>query len=73
MITEQYLLIALSVIGAAFLIRQLVIAAYTWRYHGLMLVTCPETHKPATVRVGIFRAALREFQSRARRIVFLHA
>jgi hypothetical protein len=29
-----------------------------------MLVTCPETRKPAAVRVGIFRAALREFLNR---------
>jgi hypothetical protein len=61
MATEQYLGIALLVIAAAFLIRRLVAAGHTWRYHGLMLVTCPETRKPAAVRVATFRSALGEF------------
>jgi len=61
MTTEQYLVIALLVMGAAFLIRRLLAAASAWKYCGLMLVTCPETHKPAAVKVRTFHAALREF------------
>jgi len=43
------------------MIRRLKAAAQAWRYHGLMLVTCPETRKPAAVRVATFRAALSKF------------
>jgi hypothetical protein len=64
MTTEQYLVIALLAITAAFLIRRIVAAVSAWKYHGLMLVTCPETRRPAAVRVGIARAALREFVNR---------
>jgi hypothetical protein len=67
MATEQYLVIALLVIAAAFLIRRLVAAGRAWRYHGLMLVTCPETRKPAAVRVATFRAALGEFLNTGQR------
>jgi len=59
MASEQYLLIALLVIAAAFLLRRLRVAASAWKYHGLMLVRCPENNKPAAVKVGTFRAALR--------------
>jgi hypothetical protein len=58
---EYYFFIALLVIAAAFLIRWVQAAAHAWRYHGLMLVTCPETRKPAAVRAATFRAALSEF------------
>lgn len=64
MATEQYLVIALLVIAAAFLTRRLVAAAYAWKYHGMMLVTCPENHKPAAVKVATARAALHEFIKR---------
>jgi hypothetical protein len=64
MATEQYLFIVLVVIGAAFLIRRLAAAAWAWKYHGLMLVTCPETRKPAAIKVGTIRVALREFVNR---------
>jgi len=64
MATEQYLVIALLAIAAAFLIRRLEVAAHAWRYPVLMLVTCPETRKPAAVRVATFRAAISEFLNR---------
>ena len=61
MVTEEYLVVALIVIAMAFLVRRLAAASHAWRYHGLMVVRCPETRQPAAVHVGIFRAALSEF------------
>jgi hypothetical protein len=64
MTTEQYLLIALLAIAGVFLLRRLANATHAWRYHGLMLVTCPETRKPAAVKIAGLRAALSEFLNR---------
>jgi len=64
MATEQYLVIALLVIAAAFLTRRLLAATHAWKFHGLMLVTCPEDHKPAAVKVATARAAVQEFANR---------
>ncbi len=59
---EQYLLFfALWVIAAPLLFHSLQAVIRTWKYHGQMLVTCPENQKHAAVRVATFRAALTEF------------
>jgi hypothetical protein len=64
MLTEQYLLIALVAIVAAFVIRRVIVTSQAWKFHGRMLVTCPETKKPAAVDVATFRFAVGEFLNR---------
>lgn len=54
MATEVYIFIALLAIAIVYGTRRV------WeslRFHGKMLVTCPETHEPAAVKVNIGRAA----------------
>jgi len=58
MTTEQYLVVVLLAIAAAFLIRRLVQATYMWKYRGRMLVVCPENMRTAAVKVATLRAAL---------------
>lgn len=60
MITEQYLAVALFVIALAFVIRRLSAAARAWKYRGEMVITCPETRKPAAVKVDTLSAAVTE-------------
>jgi hypothetical protein len=64
MLTEQYLVIALAAIVAAFVVRRLIVALRAWRFHGQMLVTCPESQSAVSVRVATFRAAAGEFVNR---------
>lgn len=64
MLTEEYLIIALVVIVAAFVIRRLVASAETWKFHGTMLVTCPENHKSAAVKPSLARAVAGGFLNR---------
>lgn len=66
MAIEQYLVIALLLIVAAFVIRRLLFATRAWKFRGLMLVTCPENQKPAAVKVATVRAAAHEFVNRGR-------
>lgn len=61
MTNVQYVLFALVVIAAAILIRAIEAAARAWKFHGQMLVTCPENKERATVRVATLCAALNEF------------
>jgi len=61
MTDQQYVLFILVVVAAAVLYRSLQATARVWKFHGQMLVTCPENEKRAAVRVGIIRAALNEF------------
>ncbi len=61
MTNDQYLLFVLLVIAAALLFRSMQAAIRTWKFHGQMLVTCPENQKHAAVRVATSRAALNEF------------
>ncbi len=54
MATEVYVVIALLAIATVYVTRRV------WeglRYRGQMLVTCPETHNPAAVKVSVGRAA----------------
>ena len=53
MATEAYLLLGLVVIAAAYVATKIHEVA---KFHGQMLVTCPETRKPAAVKVGMWRA-----------------
>jgi len=55
MATEEYLFIALLAIAIVYVARR---AWEGLRFRGKMLVTCPETHKPAAVRVNVGRAAV---------------
>jgi hypothetical protein len=53
MATEVYLLIGLLVIATAYVavkVHEVI------KFRGRMLVTCPETRKPAAVKVGLWRA-----------------
>jgi len=54
MATEVYILLAIFVVGAAYLIRKAHRAA---RFHGKMLITCPETLKPVAVKIDMVNAA----------------
>jgi hypothetical protein len=54
MANEVYLLFALLVIAATYVLTRVHGA---WRFHGKMLVICPETLKLAAVRVNLARAA----------------
>lgn len=65
MLTEQYLLVGLAAIVVAFVIRRLIMTSRAWKFHGQMLVTCPETQKPAAVHVATFHAAVGEFLNRS--------
>ena len=60
MLTEQYLVIGLLVVVGAFLVRRSVTAAHAWRFHGQMMVTCPETRNCAEVKVATLRLAISE-------------
>ena len=54
MATEVYLFTALLAIAVVFVSRRV------WeslKFHGKMLVICPETHEPAAVKINIGRAA----------------
>jgi hypothetical protein len=53
--TEMYILFALVLIGAAYAFMRILFAM---RYHGEMIITCPETSKPAAVKVNLARAAV---------------
>ncbi|MGA8220753.1 MAG: hypothetical protein WB780_03800 [Candidatus Acidiferrales bacterium] len=55
MVTEAYLFIALLAVAIVYTTRR---AWASFKFHGKMLVTCPETHQPAAVKVNILRAAL---------------
>jgi hypothetical protein len=55
MLSEAYLLFALIIITAAFVFARV---SRVLKFHGKMLVTCPETWKPAAVRVDLSRAAM---------------
>lgn len=53
------LIIAFVALAAAYLIHRLVMGGHEVRkFSGKMLVTCPETHKTAAVKVATARAAL---------------
>jgi len=56
MATEVYLFIALLSIAIVFVTRGIL---KKFRYRGEMLVTCPETRKPAAVKVDVERAVAR--------------
>ena len=64
MLSEQYLVIALVAIVAAFLIRRLIASAHAWKFHGQMLVSCPENRNSAAVKLSLLRAAAGEFINR---------
>ncbi len=64
MLTEEYLLIAIAVVVVAFVIRRLIASADAWKFHGTMLVTCPENHKSAAVKPSLLRAAFGDFIKR---------
>ncbi|HKO05649.1 MAG TPA: hypothetical protein VJW51_12910 [Candidatus Acidoferrales bacterium] len=53
MANELYLLGAVVLVSAAYVIRQLVVFH---KFGGTMLVTCPETGKPAAVKVATWRS-----------------
>ena len=52
---EVYLLVALVVVAVAYLMSPV---REVLRFRGKMLVTCPETRKPAAVKVATWRATL---------------
>jgi hypothetical protein len=54
-LSEAYLLFALIIITAAFVFARV---SRALKFHGKMLVTCPETSKPAAVKVDLTRAAM---------------
>ena len=61
MATEVYVFIALLSIAIVFVSRRV------WerlRFRGKMLVTCPETHEPAAVKVNLGRAAVKAMVGR---------
>jgi hypothetical protein len=64
MLAEQYLVVALAAILAAFLVRRLAMTSRAWRFHGDMLVICPENRQPAEVNVNMLRAAVGELVGR---------
>jgi hypothetical protein len=66
MITEQYLLIALTAIAAVIVSRRLIASTHAWKFRGPMLVTCPENQNAAAVKVAALRAAVGEFVGRRR-------
>jgi len=53
MINEAYLLIAVIVVAAAYFMTRI---QYVHKFQGKMLVTCPETRKPAAVKINSWRA-----------------
>ena len=56
----QILLLAAAVAAGAWLVWRLAVAAgFFLRFSGKRLITCPETHRPASVRLGTPRAALK--------------
>lgn len=60
---EIYLLVAVAVVGIGYVIREV----FEYRkYGGKMLVTCPETGRPAAVRVDTWRAILAALIGRRR-------
>lgn len=61
MATEVYVVIALLAIAIVFVTRR-VWGALTFR--GKMLITCPETHAPAAVKVNLRRATLNALAGR---------
>jgi hypothetical protein len=61
MATEVYLFVALIAIAIVYVTRRV------WeglRFRGKMLVTCPETHEPAAVKVNVARAAIQAIAGR---------
>lgn len=57
--TANYVLLALLVIFGLYVLDRLVLAARQFiRFRGKMLVTCPETKRPAAVKVDNWRAVL---------------
>jgi hypothetical protein len=61
MATEIYLFTALLAIAVVYVARR---AWESFRYRGKMLVTCPETHEPAAVKVNIGRAMAKALTGR---------
>ena len=61
MATEEYLFIALVAIAVVYLSKRVWEAL---RFRGKMLVTCPETHEPAAVKVNVGRAAIKAMSNR---------
>jgi hypothetical protein len=58
MILTNVFLVAAGVLAAGILVAWLAVSVRTFlRYRGKMLVTCPETKKPAAVRVAAGKAA----------------
>ncbi|HKW67564.1 MAG TPA: hypothetical protein VJP04_09785, partial [Terriglobales bacterium] len=57
--TANYVLLALLVILGLYILDRIVLAARQFiRFRGKMLVTCPETKRPAAVKVDNWRAVL---------------
>jgi hypothetical protein len=55
----KYSLLALAIVAAVFLVEALRRALQTYlKFRGNRLVSCPETHQPAAVRVAAGKAAL---------------
>jgi len=59
MAPEMYFLIAVVVIAVAYAVHRLLIGGHEFRkFHGRMLVSCPENHQTVAVNVASGRAAL---------------
>ena len=57
--TANYVLLALLVVFGLYVLDRVVLAARQFiRFRGKMLVTCPETKRPAAVKVDNWRAVL---------------
>lgn len=55
----KYVLLTLLVVAAVFVVVELSRALRTYlKFRGKMLVSCPETHRPAAVRVAAAKAAI---------------
>jgi hypothetical protein len=61
MATEVYVFIALVAVAIVYVTRRVWEAL---RFRGKMLVTCPETHEPAAVKVNVERAAVKAMAGR---------
>lgn len=61
MVTETYLFITLLAIAIVYVTKR---AWEASRFRGKMLVTCPETHEPAAVKVNVGRAVVKRMVGR---------
>ncbi len=61
---EMYLLVALVVMATAYLVHRV---RQVLRFRGKMLVTCPETGKPAAVKIATWRATVARLRGVGRR------